>query len=377
PAASATIPIQCEQIGTYGSASPGEISVVVTQSFGTLTCTNASPVLGGDREERATYITRCRQQSAAASPNGPSDAYRYASTTGADGDPLQLYDGSGATTVNRTYVSTDSSTGAVTIYLANPSGPATAVEVTSANGNIWGIPIQADDGVTYNANPIGVAPDIASLGPTVADVKTGAPGPAAAVAVNFGPLEGTARIKAVRGLGATELIAEVHAAIEDAVSTFFSSPETAPIGGVDQTAGAGVIYTSDIQNTVRDAYPVPVAGQLTTPALYGVALTVPAASSTAIALGRVPKYIGPPSITGVADNGVGLVRLGVSDSASLTTGKVIQIYGAETTGGLVLNGTWTVTNIDGTHVDLQASTFVGALTANTATLSKIIVTVVA
>lgn len=375
PSASATIPVIAEQQGTYANATPGQISVVVTGSFGTLTVTNANPVLGSDREERTTYITRSRQASAAASPNGPADAYRYASTTGADGNPLQLWDGSGATTVNRVFVSPDSSFGRVTIYLANPSGPATAVEVSSANGNINAIAIVASDGEVYNPDPIGVVPDTVTLAPTISDAKTGAPGPAAAIASNYGPLKGTARIRAVAGMASLDLIYDVQEAISAALSDHFSSPVTAPIGGLDQTAGAGFMYRSDMEGAIRNAYPVPVEGLPTTPSLYAVSLSVPGAT-TAVTLGSVPVLLGPPSISGAADNGGGNVRLTVSSSTSLTTGTQIQIYDAETTGGLELLGTWAVTNIDATHVDLVGSNFPGGATLVSARMSLIILTVV-
>lgn len=375
PGASLEIPIIAEQPGTYASASVGQISVVVTGSFGDLSCTNAAPVVGSDREVRDTYIARCRQQSAAASPNGPSEAFAYASTTGADGAPLQLYDGSGATTVNRWYVSPDSSTGEVLVYLANATGPATAAEVTSANGNIQGIAVPDPvTGEVHNLDPIGVLPDTVSIGPTVSDAVTGAPGPAAATATNIGPLKGTARIKAQAGVPSTALIREVHEAIADALADYFS---LLPIGGLDQTAGAGVVYRSDLANVVRDAYPVPVAGQLPAPKLYAATLTVPATSTTAISLGHVPVLVSPPTISSAVDNGSGLVRLAVSSSSALTTGTVIQIYDAETTGGLTLLGTWTVTNIDATHVDLQGSTFPGGGGFISASMALIIVTVVA
>jgi hypothetical protein len=379
PDASATIPILCEQIGTYGSATPGQITVVVTGSFGTLTCTNASPVLGSDREARGVAITRARQQSAAASPSGPSDAYRYACTTGADGNPLQLWNGGGATTVNRVYVSEASSTTAVTIYLANASGPASAEEVSSANGNIWGIEIIADDGEVYNVDPIGVAPDIATLGPTVADAVTGAPGPAAAVATNIGPLKGTARIKAVAGLASVTLIAAIHEANEAALSAFFASPDTAPIGGVDQTAGAGAIYTSDLQNTVKSCYPVSVDGLPVTPLMYGVSITSPAASSTAITLGRVPVYVGPPAISAAIDDGIGGVQITVSTTTGLVDGDSIQIYnveGLEGGSGDWLTGTWVIDVISATAIDLVGSVFPVSGAIDGASLSAIIVTVV-
>ncbi len=375
PSASVTLPFIAEQIGSYSNAAPGQIAVMVTQSYGTLGCSNASPVLGDDREERADYIARCRQQSAAASPNGPADAYRYASTTGADGLPLQLYDGSGATTVNRVYVSADSATTDVTIYLANPTGPATAAEVSSANGNINGIPIVYTDGVVYNVDPIGVVPDAITLRPTSSDAVTLAPGPAAATSVDVGAIEGTARTKAVPGAAPMAIIVAAQVAIGNALSTYFA---TLPIGGLDQIAGAGVLYTSDLQDTIRESYPVPVAGQLPTPALYAVNVTEPATTTTAIALGHVATLIGAPGITAAADNGLGAIRLTVTTTAGLVNGQQVQIYSAITTGGLDLvgtnNGIWTIQVFGGATIDLDGSTFIGSLTS--ALLSLIVITVV-
>ena len=359
PGAWALIPVICEQLGTYGNASPGEVSVVVTNSFGTFTITNASPVLGQDREARTDYITRCRQQSAAASPNGPADTYRYASTTGADGLPLQLWDGSGTTTVNRAYVSADSSTGEVLIYLANPSGPASVVEVSSANGNINGITIADTNGDVWNANPIGVVPDGIVLGPTVVDTKTQAPGPAQAIATNYGFIAGTVRIKAIPGVASLTMIADIHEAIEAAESLFF---ETIPIGGMDQVAGAGVVYRNDVEVVLKDSYP----------GLYAATLTKPASVTTTIAIGHVAVYVGPPAVTAAANNGAGLVRLTVDQN--LTGLAQVQIWEAVTTGGLSLVGTWDFTWIDSTHIDLVGSVWTGAFVS--CSLSPIIVTVV-
>lgn len=75
----------------------------------------------------------------------------------------------------------------------------------------------------------------------------------------------------------------------------------------------------------------------------------------------------PITITGAANNGSGKIRLAVSSTASLTTGQVIQVSGV--TGTTEANnqpndGTkpsgWTITVIDGTHIDLQGSTFTHA-----------------
>ena len=380
PGASITLPITAEQIGSESSASTGQITVCQTQSFGTLTVTNAAPVLGSDREDRALYIARCRQQASSASPHGAADAYRYASTTNGLGDPLPLYDGSGVTSVNRIYVSASNSTGTVTVYLANPSGPATAVEVTSANGCINGLQIPDPvSGVVHNTAPIGVVPDTVAIGPTILDAITGAPGPAAAVATNMGPMQCTAKIKAVPGMGRNALISAAQAAIAADFAAFFSSPDTAPIGGVDQVSGAGVIYTADLQDVVKDAYEG-IYGILNFTVLGG------GGASTAIALGRVPVYRGPVTITAAADNGSGAIRLTVSTSPGFpVSNNQVQIYDVTVSGGTGdwLTGTWYVSRIDASHLDLYydfaltvPSAFPGGGTFTAARLSQIVLTVV-
>jgi hypothetical protein len=70
-------------------------------------------------------------------------------------------------------------------------------------------------------------------------------------------------------------------------------------------------------------------------------------------------------VTGAANNGSGLIRLAVSNSvdntSGITTGNVMQV---DHVGGTTeANGTWTITVIDGTHVDLQGSTFTHAYTS--------------
>lgn len=363
PSASATIPIIAEQAGSVANASPGEISVVVTNSFGTFSVTNANPVIGADREERALYISRCRLQSGAASPNGAADAYRYASTTGADGKPLQLWDGTGATTVNRVFVSPDSSTGEVLIYLANSTGPASTVEVSSANGNINGITIADTNGVVWNPNPIGVVPDGIVLGPTVTDTKTQAPGPAKAIATNVGFLAGTVRIKAIPGVASLTLIRDIHVAIEAAESLYF---ETIPIGGLDQVAGAGVVYRNDLEAVLKDSYP----------GLYAANLTKPSSVTQVISLGHVAVYVGPPVVSAAADNGSGEVRLTVDKD--LTGLAQVQIWEAVTGGSgtpLSIVGTWNFTYISATQIDLDGSVFPPGGTFTSCSLSAIIVTV--
>jgi len=65
-------------------------------------------------------------------------------------------------------------------------------------------------------------------------------------------------------------------------------------------------------------------------------------------------YIWEKNITGAANNGSGLIRLTL-DAANYQTGNFVTVSGV--TGTTEANGTWTITKIDATHIDLQASTF--------------------
>lgn len=67
------------------------------------------------------------------------------------------------------------------------------------------------------------------------------------------------------------------------------------------------------------------------------------------------------AVTGAVNNGGGLIRLTLASTALFVTGTVLYVSGV---GGVPnANGVWTVTVIDGTHIDLQVSAFAGAYTA--------------
>ncbi len=71
------------------------------------------------------------------------------------------------------------------------------------------------------------------------------------------------------------------------------------------------------------------------------------------------------AVTGAADNGSGLIRLVISSTATFTTGQIVQVAGIVGTGALTANstGSFVITVIDGTHIDLQSSTFAGVYTS--------------
>jgi hypothetical protein len=72
-------------------------------------------------------------------------------------------------------------------------------------------------------------------------------------------------------------------------------------------------------------------------------------------------YAIPLSITGTGAGTGGKVRLTVSSTANLTTGEIRTV--ALAGGTTEANGVWPITVVDGTHVDLDGSTFVNAWTS--------------
>lgn len=71
--------------------------------------------------------------------------------------------------------------------------------------------------------------------------------------------------------------------------------------------------------------------------------------------------IGSVSVTGTADNGSGLIRLAVTSTTGWTTGNIKQV--ASVGGTTEANGEWTITVVDGTHIDLDGSTYANAWTS--------------
>jgi hypothetical protein len=68
------------------------------------------------------------------------------------------------------------------------------------------------------------------------------------------------------------------------------------------------------------------------------------------------------TVTGAANNGSGLVRLTTAaNSRSLRTGDTVQV--SNVGGVAAANGTWTVTVISASQIDLQGSTFSGVYTS--------------
>lgn len=277
--ASKTIPIQADQIGTYASASSGTITTLVTQSFGVLNVSNAVAVNGRDREERSAYLARCFLAPSANAPGGPAKAYLRAMNTNADGSVLQRFDSSGPVNITAAQVLRSNGQSTVTGYLAGPSGAIDAIDLSSANANITGIAL----GVIIE--PIGVLPDGVTILPTATDPNTGGPGFASAInttiAVTYSAKIAASKVPGGAAPGTYTTggspptpVANVFSAIGLALGSYL--PGLGP-GGLDQTAGAGFVYTSDVGDVIREGF----AG------IYNVVLSLPSASTTSIAVGHI------------------------------------------------------------------------------------------
>lgn len=70
---------------------------------------------------------------------------------------------------------------------------------------------------------------------------------------------------------------------------------------------------------------------------------------------------GHHNVTGAANNGSGLIRLAFLSEHGRNTGDTVLV--ASVGGVPNASGTWTVTRIDATHIDLQGSTFAGTYTS--------------
>lgn len=240
---SVVIPVSAQIEGASSSAPSGVLTLTTTLAG--CSFTNDNPITGNDREPAETFRVRCRQAPARLSFAGPADAYRFLAAKNLDGTPL-LNDGAPPVPsgITRVQVTESSSTGIVNAYFASASGPAIPDDVTAANTNIQINAFAAPDAITYTG--------IAAISTTV-------------------HVAGTGKIRARAGV-TRQVVAE---AIVAALGEYFQVLE---IGGLDQVAGAGVVYTVDLQRIAGSGYS----------GLYDVVLSFPAGATTAIAVGHIP-----------------------------------------------------------------------------------------
>lgn len=151
---------------------------------------------------------------------------------------------------------------------------------------------------------------------------------------------------------------------------------TGPLKGYEGTVSApgytfGTALTTGLYKTT-DGIGVSIGGVLVaefgssgllsgvpTAALDDQAVTYPKIQQPSAASRLLGSNSNPAlTITGVANNGSGLVRLTVASTSTFSTGQKKIVAGV--TGTTEANGRWTITVVDGAHIDLQGSTFTNA-----------------
>lgn len=212
-----TIGIAANEAGSDSTSGAGQIDTLVTV-LTEVTASNAAAIVGYDEENDASLVRRCRNSVAAASPNGPADAYSYFSRSAVRED---------GTTIGVTRVRTVAdSTGGVTVYVATASGavPGTegdpATDLGAIASSIWD-----------NVEPQCITATIASASNST-------------IAVSY-------RVFCYSNIGLTDL--ELRDQVETALADFFALQ---PIGG-NQVNGSstGSLYPEQIEAVIRSVRP--------------------------------------------------------------------------------------------------------------------------
>lgn len=113
PGGSLDVTVSADEAGSASTAQPGAISALATPISGVY-CSNPLLIAADDGESDPALRARCRESMARASPNGPSDSYRFFSTS------ALLPDGSSAGCTKVLVVQQD---GSILLYCAGDSGP--------------------------------------------------------------------------------------------------------------------------------------------------------------------------------------------------------------------------------------------------------------
>ncbi len=228
----ATFELEADEAGSDSSAGLDEIDSIVTSMLG-VAITSSTAGLATDEQSDEALKEQCRASLGALSPNGPRDAYEFVARNS------EL---TGQTGVTRAK-SLGSPTGAVTVYIAGPSGPVDGAAVTAVQEAVerWSTPL--------TANPTVISAAAFSVAATVTISKK-------------------------TSLTATE--AEVESEVESAIVTTFAE---VPIGGTDTTVADSVIQTAIHNRYPDELYSVSV---VFTPALVLDADEVPVLSALTV-----------------------------------------------------------------------------------------------
>jgi hypothetical protein len=203
-----TVAIQAQAPGSLGGAPAGGITSLVTV-MASVTVTNAVAVLGLDADSDPLIRTKCLAAIAARSYTGPSGAY-YAAIYGYGNYPGAVNAVTGApVNINRIQVTNNPSTGAITVYVASPAGPADPNDV-----------IGCQTAVTALAQPMGISATVVACTVVYFDASI----------VIWSTSSGAN--------AAASILSEASLAIDNAVALY-------PIGGrTKPPSGTGYLYSS-------------------------------------------------------------------------------------------------------------------------------------
>lgn len=208
-----TVSVVADEAGSDSSAGAGEIDTLVTGLLG-VTCSNAAAAIGIDEQDEATTTAQCHDKLDALSPDGAKGAYSYVAR-----NPVLT----GTSAVTRARVYSDSETGDVTMYVAGPAGAVSSPDVDLVTTAI----------ATY-ATPLCITPTVISAS-NVTQVVTY-----------------TVWIYKSCGKTATEVRADILTALEALVAA-------SPIGGdIIPPATTGSIYVSQVESSIRSAFPTKI-----------------------------------------------------------------------------------------------------------------------
>jgi hypothetical protein len=133
PGETITIDLIAEEAGSDSSVAANEIDAMVTTLNG-VEIVSSTAAVASDEPTPAEIEELCRASTGALSPNGAPDAYEYV---------VKNSELTGVTDITRAKSNGDTTTGAVTVYVASPSGPVNASSITAAQDAVetWCTPL--------------------------------------------------------------------------------------------------------------------------------------------------------------------------------------------------------------------------------------------
>jgi phage-related baseplate assembly protein len=247
------VPIEAIELGSASTSNAGEIDALETGLIG-VTVTNQAAVVGFDAEKDPALRLRCRLKFGSLSPAGPRDAYEYLART---------FSLNGGVTVTRTSGQFDSAIGAMTLYIAGPSGPIGAPDVAKVQQQIDVV-----------ATPLGFDCTVVSVTSVTINVSS-----------------------QVYYYGSQNLLGtEVMAAVEAQLTAWM---QTLPIGGdIAYLPEEGFVFVDAIKGQIMQARTVPGAPQqIHYVDLFGPMADVPLdAGQVAVpgSIGTIPNPVAGP-----------------------------------------------------------------------------------